>query len=175
MAAGGRALVLFPSLNRLQRAHDLLRDRLTMPVLCQGEASRDVLLERFRDDETSVLFASMTFWQGVDIPGRSLELVILESLPFAVPDDPLIAAKSERAERDGGNGFRDVQLPHAALLLKQGFGRLLRSESDRGVVAVLDARLVTKGYGSFLRGSLPNVPVIGSVDEVRTFLAREDD
>ena len=115
----------------------------------------------------------MTFWQGVDIPGRSLELVILESLPFAVPDDPLIAAKSERAERDGGNGFRDVQLPHAALLLKQGFGRLLRSESDRGVVAVLDARLVTKGYGSFLRGSLPNVPVIGSVDEVRTFLARD--
>ena len=172
-AAGGRALVLFPSISRLQRAHDLLRDRLTMPVLCQGEASRDVLLDRFREDETSVLFASMTFWQGVDIPGRSLELVILESLPFAVPDDPLIAAKSERAERDGGNGFRDVQLPHAALLLKQGFGRLLRSESDRGVVAVLDARLVTKGYGSFLRGSLPNVPVIGSVDEVRTFLARD--
>ena len=174
-AAGGRALVLFPSISRLQRAHDLLRDRLTMPVLCQGEASRDVLLDRFREDETSVLFASMTFWQGVDIPGRSLELVILESLPFAVPDDPLIAAKSERAERDGGNGFRDVQLPHAALLLKQGFGRLLRSESDRGVVAVLDARLVTKGYGKFLRGSLPNVPVIGSVDEVRTFLARDGD
>ena len=170
-AAGGRALVLFPSLQRLRRVHGLLADRLTTPVLCQGEASRDVLLERFREDETSVLFASMTFWQGVDIPGRSLELVILESLPFAVPDDPLIAAKSERAEREGGSGFRDVQLPHAALLLKQGFGRLLRSETDRGVVAVLDARLVTRGYGSFLRESLPNVPVTESLDEVRAFLA----
>ena len=170
-AAGGRALVLFPSLQRLRRVHGLLADRLTTPVLCQGEASRDVLLERFRDEETSVLFASMTFWQGVDIPGRSLELVILESLPFAVPDDPLIAAKSERAERDGGSGFRDVQLPHAALLLKQGFGRLLRSETDRGVVAVLDARLVTKGYGAFLRESLPDVPVTDSLDEVRAFLA----
>ena len=114
----------------------------------------------------------MTFWQGVDIPGRSLELVVLESLPFAVPDDPIIAAKSERAERDGGSGFRDVQLPHAALLLKQGFGRLLRSETDRGVVAVLDARLVKSGYGSYLRSSLPDVPVTDSVDEVRAFLAR---
>ncbi|MGI9117790.1 MAG: ATP-dependent DNA helicase [Gaiellales bacterium] len=170
-AAGGRALVLFPSLARLRRVHELLADRLTMPVLCQGTAARGVLLERFREDETSVLFASMTFWQGVDIPGRSLELVVLESLPFAVPDDPLIAAKSERAERDGGSGFRDVQLPHAALLLKQGFGRLLRSETDRGVVAVLDARLVTSGYGAFLRGSLPAVPVTDSVDEVRAFLA----
>ncbi len=171
-AAGGRALVLFPSLYRLQRTHDLLRERLTMPVLCQGEAARGVLLERFREDETSVLLASMTFWQGVDIPGRSLELVVLESLPFAVPNDPMIAAKSERAERDGGSGFRDVQLPHAALLLKQGFGRLLRSETDRGVVAVLDARLVTRGYGMFLRESLPSLPVIDSVDEVRSFLAR---
>jgi ATP-dependent DNA helicase DinG len=170
-ASGGRALVLSPSLNRLRILHGLLRDRLPYPLLCQGEAARDVLLERFRTDETSVLFASMTFWQGVDIPGRSLELVILESLPFAVPDDPLIAAKSERAERDGGSGFRDVALPHAALLLKQGFGRLLRSETDRGVVAVLDSRLVTKGYGSDLRASLPDVPFTASLDEVRAFLA----
>jgi len=171
-AAGGRSLVLFPALQRLRRVHELLQDRLTMPVLCQGDAARDVLLERFRDEETSVLFASMTFWQGVDIPGRSLELVILESLPFAVPDDPIIAAKSERAERDGGSGFRDIQLPHAALLLKQGFGRLLRSESDRGVVAVLDRRLVASGYGSYLRKSLPPVEIVDSVDEVRAFLAR---
>ena len=171
-AAGGRALVLFPSLQRLRRVHGLLADRLAVPVLCQGEAARGVLLERFRADETSVLFASMTFWQGVDIPGRSLELVVLESLPFAVPDDPLIAARSERAERDGGSGFRDVQLPHAALLLKQGFGRLLRAETDRGVVAVLDARLVTRSYGGFLRAALPDVPVTSSLDEIRAFLAR---
>ena len=131
-AAGGRALVLSPSLARLRQLHAMVRDRIPYPLLCQGEAARDVLLERFRTDETSVLFASMTFWQGVDIPGRSLELVILESLPFAVPDDPLIAAKSERAERDGGSGFKDVALPHAALLLKQGFGRLLRSERQYG-------------------------------------------
>ncbi len=170
-ASGGRALVLSPSLNRLRTIHGLLRDRLPFPLLCQGEAARDVLLERFRSDETSVLFASMTFWQGVDIPGRSLELVILESLPFAVPDDPLIAAKSERAERDGGSGFKDVAIPHAALLLKQGFGRLLRSETDRGVVAVLDSRLVTKSYGNELRASLPEVPFTASLDEVRAFLA----
>ena len=170
-AAGGRALVLSPSLARLRQLHVMVRDRVSYPLLCQGEAARDVLLERFRNDETSVLFASMTFWQGVDIPGRSLELVILESLPFAVPDDPLIAAKSERAERDGGSGFRDVALPHAALLLKQGFGRLLRSETDRGVVAVLDSRLVTKTYGSELRASLPDVPFTASLDEVRAFLA----
>ena len=170
-ASGGRALVLSPSLNRLRTIHGLLRDRLPFPLLCQGEAARDVLLERFRSDETSVLFASMTFWQGVDIPGRSLELVILESLPFAVPDDPLIAAKSERAERDGGSGFKDVAIPHAALLLKQGFGRLLRSETDRGVVAVLDSRLVTKSYGNDLRASLPDVPFTASLDEVRAFLA----
>jgi ATP-dependent DNA helicase DinG len=170
-ASGGRALVLSPSLNRLRTIHGLLRDRLSFPLLCQGEAARDVLLERFRSDETSVLFASMTFWQGVDIPGRSLELVILESLPFAVPDDPLIAAKSERAERDGGSGFKDVAIPHAALLLKQGFGRLLRSETDRGVVAVLDSRLVTKSYGNDLRASLPDVPFTASLDEVRAFLA----
>ena len=170
-ASGGRALVLSPSLNRLRTIHGLLRDRLPFPLLCQGEAARDVLLERFRSDETSVLFASMTFWQGVDIPGRSLELVILESLPFAVPDDPLIAAKSERAERDGGSGFKDVAIPHAALLLKQGFGRLLRSETDRGVVAVLDSRLVTKSYGNELRASLPDVPFTASLDEVRAFLA----
>ena len=170
-ASGGRALVLSPSLNRLRTIHGLLRDRLPFPLLCQGEAARDVLLERFRSEETSVLFASMTFWQGVDIPGRSLELVILESLPFAVPDDPLIAAKSERAERDGGSGFKDVAIPHAALLLKQGFGRLLRSETDRGVVAVLDSRLVTKSYGNELRASLPDVPFTASLDEVRAFLA----
>ena len=169
-AAGGRALVLFPSLTRLRKIHALLVDQLDVPVLCQGEASRSVLLERFREDETSVLFASMTFWQGVDVPGRSLELVILESLPFAVPGDPLIAARSERAERAGGSGFRDVQLPHAALLLKQGFGRLLRSETDHGVVAVLDARLVSRSYGSFLRQSLPTVPIVQSVEEVAAFL-----
>ena len=170
-ASGGRALVLSPSLNRLRLLHSLVRDRISYPLLCQGEAARDVLLERFRTNETSVLFASMTFWQGVDIPGRSLELVVLESLPFAVPDDPLIAAKSERAERDGGSGFKDVALPHASLLLKQGFGRLLRSETDRGVVAVLDSRLVTKSYGNELRASLPDVPFTASLDEVRAFLA----
>lgn len=170
-AAGGRALVLSPSLQRLRVIHELVRDRLPYPLLCQGEAARDVLLARFREDETSVLFASMTFWQGVDIPGRSLELVILESLPFAVPDDPLIAAKSERAEREGGSGFADVALPHATLLLKQGFGRLLRTETDRGVVAVLDSRLVTKSYGDALRAGLPDVPVTASLDEVRSFLA----
>ena len=171
-ASGGRALVLISSLWRLDRIHELLVDRVDVPLLRQGEASRDVLLRRFREDETSVLLGSMTFWQGVDIPGRSLELVIIDRLPFSPPDDPLSAARGERAVRDGGDGFREVQLPRAALLLKQGFGRLLRAESDRGVVAVLDGRLVSRNYGVYLRESLPPVPMLDSVDEVAAFLRR---
>jgi len=172
-ASGGRALILISSLWRLERVYEHLQGRLEVPLLRQGGASRDVLLRRFREEETSVLLGSMSFWQGVDIPGRALELVVMDRLPFAPPDDPLTAARSERSARAGGDGFREVQLPRAALLLKQGFGRLLRSEDDRGVVAVLDGRLVTRSYGAYLRGSLPAVPLLERVDEVAAFLQRE--
>ena len=148
LASRGRALLLFTSLRRLDEVHRLLAPDLPFPVLRQGEAPRERLLERFRREVDSVLFGSASFWQGVDVPGEALSLVVLDKLPFAPPDEPLVAARVEHAERHGGSGFVDIQLPRAALLLKQGYGRLLRTEDDVGVVAVLDDRLLTRRYGS---------------------------
>lgn len=170
-ASRGRALVLFASHRALIAVHAELADRLPFPLLRQGELPRPLLLERFRSEVDSVLFATASFWQGVDIPGEALSLVVIEKLPFAPPDDPLVEARCEAAQRDGASGFAVVQLPRAAMLLKQGFGRLLRTEEDRGVVAILDRRLVTASYGSALRAALPEAPLIDSVDEVASFLA----
>ncbi len=169
-ASEGRALVLFSSLRRLDEVHALAAPRIAQAVMRQGEAPRDHLLRRFRDEVETVLFASMSFWQGVDVPGESLSLVVVDRLPFAPPDDPLVAGRSERAQRDGRSPFEVVQLPRASLLLKQAFGRLLRTESDAGVVAVLDRRLVTRGYGAAMRAALPPVPLLEDVDEARSFL-----
>ncbi|MFI5538669.1 ATP-dependent DNA helicase [Nocardia sp. NPDC051900] len=154
-AAGGRTLGLFSSMRAARAATDALRERLRTPVLCQGEDATGALVRKFADDPETSLFGTLSLWQGVDVPGPSLSLVILDRIPFPRPDDPLLAARQRAVEMRGGNGFMTVAANHAALLLAQGTGRLLRSVDDRGVVAILDSRLATARYGGYLRASLP--------------------
>lgn len=126
-----------------------------IPVLCQGEGHLADLTRRFAADPRTCLFGTVSLWQGVDIPGDTCRLVVIDRIPFPRPDDPLMAARSKAVEDAGGNGFMTVSAGHAALLLAQGAGRLIRRADDRGVVAVLDPRLVTARYGNFLRASMP--------------------
>jgi len=139
-AAGGRTMALFTSYRALHAAVEALRPRLDVPILAQDDLTKAALLGRFTDEPESCLFATMGFWQGVDVPGATLSLVTIDRLPFPRPDDPLLQARRERARADA---FRVVDLPRAATLLAQGAGRLIRSTTDRGVVAVLDPRLAT--------------------------------
>jgi ATP-dependent DNA helicase DinG len=172
-AAGGRALVLCTGNANVARFAAVLRERLDVPVLAQGEASRATLAHRFRNDETSVLVGTRSFWEGIDAPGRACVLVVIDRLPFPTPADPLLAAHRERIEASGGSGWRSVDLPVAALALSQGVGRLIRGPHDRGVVAVLDVRLAENRYAyrTVLLDALP--PMRRSVDptEVEQFLA----
>ncbi|WP_211328507.1 ATP-dependent DNA helicase [Thermomonospora umbrina] len=154
-AAGGRTLGLFSSMRAARQAADELKDHLSHPLLCQGEDSTSLLVKRFAEEERSCLFGTLSLWQGVDVPGPSLQLVIMDRIPFPRPDDPVSSARQRAVAARGGNGFMAVAATHAALLLAQGAGRLLRSMDDRGVVAVLDPRLATARYGSFLTSSLP--------------------
>ena len=154
-AAGGRTLGLFSSMRAARQATAALRESLGFPLLCQGDDSTAQLIKEFAEDEPTCLFGTLSLWQGVDVPGPSLRLVVIDRIPFPRPDDPLASARTRATEAHGGNGFMEVSAAHAALLLAQGAGRLLRSVDDRGVVAVLDPRLVTKRYGDFLRASLP--------------------
>ncbi|WP_448851375.1 ATP-dependent DNA helicase [Corynebacterium sp. 335C] len=155
MAAGGRTLALFSSRRRAEQAAEEMRARIPFDVLCQGEDSIGSLVSAFAAQENACLFGTLSLWQGVDVPGPSLSLVVIDRIPFPRPDDPLSSARSEAADREGRNGFREVSLAHAGLLMAQGAGRLLRSVGDRGVVAVLDPRLRTAGYGKFLISSMP--------------------
>ncbi|GAB3708330.1 ATP-dependent DNA helicase [Nocardiopsis oceani] len=161
-ASDGRALGLFSSMRAAQQATDELRERLDQPILCQGEDSTGQLVRRFSEEERACLFGTLSLWQGVDVPGSSLQLVIVDRIPFPRPDDPLASARQRSVSAHGGNGFLSVSATHAALLLAQGTGRLLRSTEDRGVIAILDPRLATAGYGGFLRASLP--PYWGTAD-----------
>jgi len=154
-AAGGRTLGLFSSMRAARQAAEALRPVLRVPLLCQGDDATGQLVREFAEDEPTCLFGTLSLWQGVDVPGPSLRLVAIDRLPFPRPDDPLSSARTRAVEARGGNGFMDVSAAHAALLLAQGAGRLLRTVDDRGVVAVLDPRLVTKRYGEYLRASLP--------------------
>ena len=155
-AAGGRTLGLFSSRRAAEEAAADMRARAPdLPVLCQGEDVVATLVRRFAEEEQTSLFGTLSLWQGVDVPGGACQLVVIDRVPFPRPDDPLHSARQLAVERAGGNGFMSVAATHAALLLAQGAGRLIRSASDRGVVAVLDPRLVRANYGAFLRASLP--------------------
>lgn len=173
-AAGGRTLGLFSSMRAAKAATEALRGRLDTPILCQGEDSTGALVRKFADDPETSLFGTLSLWQGVDVPGPSLSLVILDRIPFPRPDDPLLAARQRAVEAQGGNGFLTVAATHAALLLAQGTGRLLRSVDDRGVVAILDPRLATARYGGFLRASLPPYWETSDPDVVVKALRRLD-
>ncbi|WBB66178.1 ATP-dependent DNA helicase [Micromonospora sp. WMMD812] len=155
-ALGGRTLGLFSSRRAAQQAAELLRARTDLPVLLQGEEALPLLVRRFREERASCLFGVMSLWQGVDVPGDSCQLVVIDRLPFPRPDEPLAAARAAVVDASGGSGFAAVSVPIAAIRLAQGVGRLIRATGDRGVVAVLDSRLETaRGYGPFLRRSLP--------------------
>ncbi|TKR22506.1 ATP-dependent DNA helicase [Cellulomonas hominis] len=154
-AAGGRTLGLFSSRRAAVAVGEAMRERLDLPVLVQGEDQLPTLVKQFAADEPTCLFGTLSLWQGVDVPGRSNQLVIIDRIPFPRPDDPVRSARSEAVAASGGNGFMSVSATHAALLLAQGAGRLIRSTADRGVVAVLDPRLSTARYGEFLARSLP--------------------
>ena len=166
----GRALLLFTSFRNLRIAEEIFRGQGEFPLLVQGQRPRQALLDELRTNLGSVLLATQSFWEGVDVPGEALSLVVIDRLPFAVPDDPLTASRIERIREDGGDPFGSYQIPRAALALKQGFGRLIRSRRDRGVVAVLDGRITRKSYGAALLGSLPEAcPRVFTLDEVRAF------
>ncbi|NAS21752.1 ATP-dependent helicase [Herbidospora sp. NEAU-GS84] len=154
-AAGGRTLGLFSSMRAAKAATEALRDRLSVPLLCQGDDSTSLLVKQFAADPETCLFGTLSLWQGVDVPGPSLTCVIIDRIPFPRPDDPLTSARQRHVAAKGGNGFMSVAATHAALLLAQGAGRLLRSMDDRGVIAVLDPRLATARYSGFLLNSLP--------------------
>ncbi|MFJ2029938.1 ATP-dependent DNA helicase [Streptosporangium sp. NPDC087985] len=171
-AAGGRTLGLFSSMRAAKAATEALRERLSVPLLCQGDDSTMLLVKQFAEDEPTCLFGTLSLWQGVDVPGPSLRLVIIDRIPFPRPDDPLSSARQRHVAAKGGNGFMTVAATHAALLLAQGAGRLLRSQHDRGVVAVLDPRLATARYAGFLRDSLPPFWPTNDPAKVRDALKR---
>jgi ATP-dependent DNA helicase DinG len=171
-AAGGRTLGLFSSMRAARQATDELRGRIGQPLFCQGDDQTGQLIKAFAADEASCLFGTLSLWQGVDVPGRSLQLVVIDRIPFPRPDDPLASARQRAVAARGGNGFMEVAAAQAALLLAQGAGRLLRTMSDRGVVAILDPRLATARYGSFLRESLPPFWTTTDPDVVRGALRR---
>jgi len=157
---------------------ELLQDRLATQeeneqrlLLVQGQASRNVLLEKFRKAGNAILVGSQSFWEGVDVVGEALSLVVIDKLPFAPPDDPVLAARLQALEKAGGKPFMDYQLPQAVITLKQGAGRLIRSETDRGVLMVGDTRLVDKPYGRLIWQSLPGFKRSRETAEVCAFLA----
>jgi ATP-dependent DNA helicase DinG len=162
----GRAFVLFTSYAHLNAVAERLAGLVPYPVLLQGEAPKAVLLDMFRRTPHAVLLATASFWQGVDVVGEQLSCVIIDKLPFASPSDPIVSARIERLRHRGGNPFSEYQVPVAVLMLKQGLGRLIRSRADRGILAVLDSRLVEKPYGRTFLESLPPARLVHELDEV---------
>ncbi|HKO19116.1 MAG TPA: helicase C-terminal domain-containing protein, partial [Acidobacteriaceae bacterium] len=165
----GRAFCLFTSYSQMRAMHDRLSMELPYPLLLQGSAPRNVLLEEFRDTPNAVLFGTSSFWQGVDVQGEQLSCVIIDRLPFAVPSDPVVKARMDAIANAGGNAFFDYQVPAAVITLKQGFGRLVRSLTDRGVLMLLDPRIQRQRYGRVFIDSLPAYRVTQSIEDVEAF------
>ncbi|MEW2222027.1 ATP-dependent DNA helicase [Streptomyces sp. NPDC006990] len=174
-AAGGRTLGLFSSMRGARAAAEELRGRLGLPILLQGEETLGELIRRFADDAETCLFGTLSLWQGVDVPGPNCQLVVMDRVPFPRPDDPLMSARQKAVEESGGNGFMAVAATHAALLMAQGAGRLVRATGDRGVVAVLDPRLQRARYGGFLRTSMPDFWYTTDRNQVRRSLSAIDE
>lgn len=175
-ASAGRAFFLCTSLRAMRRTYELLTEHLAragldFPLLLQGEGSKNELLERFRRLGNAILIGSQSFWEGVDVRGDALSLVIIDKLPFAPPDDPVLAARIERMKNEGKNAFMDYQLPRATISVKQGAGRLIRDENDRGVLMICDPRLITKPYGKRIWRSLPPMRRTRELDEALSFFA----
>ncbi|MBI4466990.1 MAG: ATP-dependent DNA helicase [Acidobacteria bacterium] len=169
-ASRGRAFVLFTSISQMQEIFRRVAQRVSFPLLLQGTAPRTALLDRFRQTPSAVLFATASFWQGVDVQGPQLSSVIIDRLPFAVPTDPVVRARIQALTEDGHNAFAEYQTPEAIIALKQGFGRLIRARSDRGLLAILDNRILRKQYGRLFLESLPPYRVTSDLSEVRRFL-----
>ena len=169
-ASSGRAFVLFTSHHQMEMVYHSLKGRLRFPMLLQGQKSKTGLLDEFRSTPNAVLFGTSSFWQGVDVQGEQLSCVMVDKLPFSVPNDPVVAARIRRINESGGNAFYDYQIPEAIILLKQGFGRLIRSRNDRGILALLDKRILTKRYGGAFLRSLPPVPLIHDWRQLSNFL-----
>jgi ATP-dependent DNA helicase DinG len=170
-ASTGRAFVLFTSYRQMETLYQELVDDLPFPCMIQGKGGgKSRLLEEFKMTPNAVLFATASFWQGVDVKGEALSAVIIDKLPFQVPSDPLVAARSARIQRQGGNAFSEYHVPTAILRLKQGLGRLIRSTTDRGILAVLDNRLSTKSYGRLFMDSLPDYEVTDRIQDLVEFM-----
>ena len=163
----GRAFVLFTSYKNMREVYGMLKGKLPYRILIQGEEPRHLLLEEFKQDVSSVLFATGSFWEGVDVPGEALSCVIIDKLPFDPPTEPVTQARIERIAGQGGNPFYQYQIPAAIITLKQGLGRLIRSTEDHGVLSILDSRIVTKEYGKLFLQSLPPAPVVQKREEIR--------
>ena len=168
-ASRGRAFVLFTSYQQMRQVYQLLKIRLDHPMLMQGEAPRTALVETFRNTPGAVLFGTSSFWQGIDVQGEQLSCVIIDRLPFAVPSDPVIAARTEAIRQAGGNAFYEYQVPQAALALKQGFGRLIRASSDRGALVLLDNRITKLPYGKVFFDSLPPYRLTKKLEDIQNF------
>jgi len=173
-ASHGRAFVLFTSYQQMLAVYELVATHVPYPCLLQSRnAGKSRLLDEFKVTPNAVLFATSSFWQGIDVKGEALSAVIIDKLPFQVPSDPLVSARIARVEREGGSAFSDYQVPHAILRLKQGLGRLIRSKSDRGILSILDNRLSTKGYGKLFMASLPDYAVTDNIEDLVEFMKEE--
>src|SRR6185503_17753453 len=172
-ATAGRAFVLATSFAGMNALYERVMPELDYPCLLQGSASKGALLKRFRETPNAVLFATSSFWQGVDVRGEQLSCVIIDKLPFAVPTDPIVAARQRYIEDMGGSSFHEYSVPQAIIALKQGLGRLIRSTTDRGVLAVLDPRLRTKPYGRTFLKSLPKCRITSEIEDLASVFKQE--
>jgi ATP-dependent DNA helicase DinG len=169
-ASNGRAFILFTSHAMMREVAALVEEKIDNPILVQGSTTKQALLDAYLSKQDAVLFGTGAFWEGVDVKGNDLLCVMIDKLPFASPDDPLLQARIEDCKKQGGNAFAQIQIPKAVIALKQGAGRLIRDETDKGVLVICDNRLVTKQYGQTFITSLPNMKRTRSLEAVEAFL-----